>query len=66
MLRKRRESGAVKGLGIAVIQDGTPDTVLDSADYSLNGVPQVAEFFRRLDLALSCSSSSGSVGNSLH
>ena len=49
VLRKRRESGAIGGLGVAVIQDGTPDSVLVSADYSLNGVPEVAEFLSRLD-----------------
>ena len=47
-LRERRASGDVRGIGIAVIQDGTPASVLESADFSLNGVPEVAEFFMRL------------------
>ncbi|MXY47105.1 MAG: trehalose-phosphatase, partial [Chloroflexi bacterium] len=37
-LQRRKASGAIDGIGIAVIQDGTPDSVFDSADYSLNGV----------------------------
>ena len=49
VLRERKASGAVGGFGVAVIQDGTPDSVLESADYSLNGVPEVAEFLSRLD-----------------
>ena len=53
VLRQCRASGIITGFGIAVIQEGTPDSVLDSADYSLNGVPEVAEFLRRLDIALS-------------
>ncbi len=49
VLRECKASGAVSGLGVAVIQDGTPDSVLESAGYSLNGVPEVAEFLSRLD-----------------
>lgn len=49
VLRERGASGVIDGLGVAVIQDGTPDSVLVSADYSLNGVPEVAEFLSRLD-----------------
>jgi len=49
VLRERKASGAVGGLGIAVIQDGTPASVIESADYSLNGVPEVAEFLSLLD-----------------
>ena len=48
VLRRRKASGAIDGLGIAVIQDGTPASVLENADYSLNGVPEVAEFLRAL------------------
>ncbi len=48
VLRERKASGVVGGFGVAVIQDGTPDSVLESADYSLNGVPEVAEFLSRL------------------
>ena len=48
VLNKRRASGNIGGFGVAVIQDGTPMSVLESADYSLNGVSEVAEFFRRL------------------
>ena len=48
VLRERKASGAIDGLGVAVIQDGTPHSVLESADYSLNGVPEVAAFLNRL------------------
>ena len=53
VLRRLRASGVIGGLGIAVIQDGTPASVLDNADYSLNGVPEVATFLSRLDAAIS-------------
>ena len=52
VLQQRKASGDVDGLGIAVIQDGTPSSVLDNADYSLNGVPEVATFLSRLDAAI--------------
>ena len=52
VLRNHRASGKVDGIGIAVIQDGTPDSVLESADFSLNGVPEVAAFLSRLDAAI--------------
>ena len=51
VLREHRTPGGADGLGIAVIQDGTPDSVLEYADYSLNGVPEVATFLSRLDAA---------------
>ena len=49
VLRDLRASDNVDGLGIAVIQDGTPDSVLKNADFSLNGVPEVAAFLNLLD-----------------
>ena len=52
VLRERRASGDIEGVGIAVLQDGTPDSVLEYADYSLNGVPEVAAFLSRLDEAI--------------
>ena len=52
VLQQRKASGDVDGLGIAVIQDGTPSSVLDNADYSLNGVPEVATLLSRLDAAI--------------
>ena len=52
VLRNHRTSGNVRGIGIAVIQDGTPDFVLENADFSLNGVPEVAAFLSRLDAAI--------------
>ena len=52
VLQQRKASGDVDGLGIAVIQDGTPSSVLDNADYSLNGVSEVATFLSRLDAAI--------------
>ena len=51
-LQKRKASGAIDGFGIAVIQNGTPASVFDSADYSLNGVPEVVQFLIRLRQAL--------------
>ncbi|MCY3637834.1 MAG: trehalose-phosphatase [Chloroflexi bacterium] len=51
-LQQRKASGAIDGIGIAVIQDGTPASVFDSADYSLNGVPEVVLFLSRLQQAL--------------
>ncbi len=52
VLRNHKLSGNVVGIGIAVIQDGTPDSVLENADFSLNGVPEVAAFLSRLDAAI--------------
>ena len=52
VLQQRKASGEVCGLGIAVIQDGTPSSVLDNADCSLNGVPEVATFLSRLDASI--------------
>lgn len=49
VLRRRRAAGAVRGLGVAVIQPGTPASVMDNADYRLDGVADVAEFLTRLD-----------------
>lgn len=49
VLRHRRAAGAVRGLGVAVIQPGTPASVLDNADYRLDGVADVAEFLKRLN-----------------
>jgi len=49
VLRERKASGVVGGFGVAVIQDGTPESVIESADYSLDGVPEVAEFLSLLD-----------------
>ncbi len=52
VLRERRTLGNVDCIGIAVIQDGTPDSVLENADFSLNGVPEVAAFLSRFDAAI--------------
>ena len=49
VLRRRRAAGAVRGLGVAVMQAGTPASVLDNADYRLDGVAEVAEFLGHLD-----------------
>ena len=53
VLRQRKASGDITGFGVAVIQDGTPPSVLEAADYTLNGVPEVTAFLARLDNALS-------------
>ena len=47
-LKERRASGDISGFGVAVVQDGTPASVLENADYSLDGVPEVAEFLQAL------------------
>lgn len=49
VLRRRRAAGDVCGLGVAVMQPGTPASVLDNADYRLDGVAEVAEFLDRLN-----------------
>ena len=49
VLRHRRAAGAVRGLGVAVVQPGTPASVLENADYRLDGVGEVAEFLGQLD-----------------
>ena len=49
VLRRRRAAGVVCGLGVAVVQPGTPASVLENADYRLDGVADVAEFLGRLD-----------------
>ena len=49
VLRRRKAAGAVRGLGVAVMQPGTPASVVDNADYRLDGVGEVAEFLKRLD-----------------
>ena len=48
-LRKLNNAGALVGIGVAVIQNGIPSTVLENADYSLDGVPEVAKFLKLLD-----------------
>ena len=48
MLKRRRAEGAIAGIGVAVMQQGTPAAVTASADYRLDGVSEVAEFLRRL------------------
>ena len=53
VLKRRKASGEIGGFGVAVLQDGTPASVLQNADYTLKGVPQVAAFLRRLDTTLS-------------
>jgi len=49
VLRHRRAAGAVRGLGVAVMQPGTPAAVVENADYRLDSVADVAEFLKRLD-----------------
>ena len=51
-LRRRRDEDAIAGIGVAVMQQGTPAAVIDSADYRLDGVSEVAEFLQRLSGAL--------------
>lgn len=47
-LTRRRAEGAIAGIGVAVMQQGTPAAVTDNADYRLDGVSEVAEFLQRL------------------
>ena len=49
VLGRRRAAGAVRGLGVAVMQPGTPTSVVDNADYRLDGVADVAGFLGCLD-----------------
>lgn len=48
-LRMLNEAGKITGTGVAVIQQGMPSAVLENADYSLNGVTEVAEFLGLLN-----------------
>ena len=51
-LNEMVEEGQVKGLGVAVLGDDTPEALIAAADYSLNGVREVATFLKRLDESL--------------
>jgi len=48
-LRNLNNTKALVGIGVAVIQDGIPLTVLENSDYTLEGVPEVAKFLKLLD-----------------
>ena len=41
--------GAVRGFGVAVVHGDTPATLLETADYTLDGVRQVEKFLKWLD-----------------
>lgn len=45
--------GRLRGLGIAVVQDDSPSSLLKGAKYSLRGVPEVAELMRWLGTVIS-------------
>ena len=47
--------GQIKGLGVAVLGEDTPEALIASADYALNGVREVATFLGRLNESLTCS-----------
>ena len=50
-LNEMHADGLVRGLGIAVVQEDSPPRLLEVAQYSLDGVPEVAEMLRRIDSA---------------
>ena len=48
-LRGLKAEVALRGLGVAVLYDDSPDELLEWADYGLDGVPGVEAFLRWLD-----------------
>ena len=51
-LRDLGTQGAVGGFGVAVVHSDTPAALLEVADYTLDGVPQVETFLEWLDAAM--------------
>ncbi len=47
-LAELRRHGQVRGCGVAVVDDGTPEALLDAADYRLDGVDGVEALLERL------------------
>ena len=48
-LRELAKQGGVRGLGLAVTYEDSPEELLEVADYGLKGVPEVEAFLRWLD-----------------
>ena len=46
-LAELQRQGNVRGCGVAVVADGTPEALLDAADYRLDGVDGVEELLER-------------------
>ena len=51
--REFQDNGSIEAVGIAVIHDGTPQGLIDLADYSVNSVSEVGQFLLWLDEAAS-------------
>ena len=51
-LKEMVSEGQVKGVGVAVLGDDTPEALLAAADYTLNGVSEVGDFLTWLDEAV--------------
>ena len=51
-LREMVSEGQVRGVGVAVLGDDTPEALLAVADYTLNGVSEVGDFLTWLDQAV--------------
>ena len=52
-LRELRARGDLKGAGVAVLQEDSPEELVRFADYGLDGVAEVEAFFEWLDAAAS-------------
>lgn len=48
-VRQLNSTGEINGVGVAVMQEGTPAAVLENSDYSLDGVKDVAQFLKMLN-----------------
>ncbi len=51
-LRELRARGELRGAGVVVLHDDSPEPLVRAADYALNGVPQVEAFLEWLDAAV--------------
>ncbi len=49
MKEMAQEESRFRGLGVVVLGEDTPEALIATADYALNGVGEVATFLRRLD-----------------
>ena len=49
-LKEMRDQGGIRGLGVAVVDEDTPEELVRAADYALRGVSEVEEFLERLEL----------------
>jgi trehalose-phosphatase len=47
-LKEMRDQGSIRGLGVAVVDEDTPEELVRAADYALQGVSEVEELLERL------------------